>query len=118
MVHKHQWLRPDREFQPHDLPLPDAVDEFGDGIELQILTVFPSLMLQQTHNALAVRHMVPSGTWGAMDLPWTDPGFANDTPDMRRRRVGGETAESQSTRLSESAVRRFWQTYRAHMGMR
>lgn len=154
-VYKDQALRSDSEFRLHDPSLLDAVDEFGDGIQLQILTVFPSLVLQQTHNALAVRHMVPRGV-DAMDLHWTYLGFADDTVEMRRRRVkqgnlvgpagfismedgciggfvqrgvgtagdqasvvrmGGDTAESQPTRLTEAAVRGFWQTYRAHMGL-
>lgn len=154
-VYKDQALRSDSDFRLHDPSLLDAVDEFGDGIQLQILTVFPSLVLQQTHNALAVRHMVPRGV-DAMDLHWTYLGFADDTPELRRRRVkqgnlvgpagfismedgciggfvqravgtagdaasvvqmGGETAESQPTRLTEAAVRGFWQTYRTHMGI-
>jgi anthranilate 1,2-dioxygenase large subunit/terephthalate 1,2-dioxygenase oxygenase component alpha subunit len=154
-MYKDQALRSDSEFRLHDPSLLDAVDEFGDGIQLQILTVFPSLVLQQTHNALAVRHMVPRGVDG-MDLHWTYLGFADDTPEMRTRRLkqanlvgpagyismedgciggfvqratgtagdeasvvqmGGETAESQPTRLTEAAVRGFWQTYRAHMAI-
>src|SRR5205823_2366403 len=38
-----------------------AVDEFGDGIGLQILSVFPTVVLQQTRNSLAVRRLVPQG---------------------------------------------------------
>jgi phenylpropionate dioxygenase-like ring-hydroxylating dioxygenase large terminal subunit len=64
----------------------DAVDEFGDGIQLQILTVFPGFVLQQIHNSLAVRQVVPRGP-SAMDLHWTYLGFADDTPEMRRRRL-------------------------------
>jgi phenylpropionate dioxygenase-like ring-hydroxylating dioxygenase large terminal subunit len=69
-----------------DPSLLEAVDEFGDGIQLQILTVFPGFVLQQIHNALAVRQIVPRGP-GAMDLHWTYLGFADDTPEMRRRRL-------------------------------
>ncbi len=64
----------------------DPVDEFGDGIQLQILTVFPSFVLQQVHNCIAVRQMVPRGV-DAMDLHWTYLGFADDTPAMRTRRL-------------------------------
>ena len=31
--------------------------------------------------------------------------------------MGGESTESQPTRLTEAAVRGFWITYRAHMGI-
>jgi len=31
------------------------IDEFGDGIGLQILSVFPGFVLQQIRNCLAVR---------------------------------------------------------------
>jgi anthranilate 1,2-dioxygenase large subunit/terephthalate 1,2-dioxygenase oxygenase component alpha subunit len=36
-------------------------DEFGDGITLQILTVFPTLVLQQIQNSLVVRQVLPKG---------------------------------------------------------
>ena len=38
-----------------------SVDEFGDGIGLQILSVFPGFILQQIRNSLAVRRIVPHG---------------------------------------------------------
>jgi len=69
-----------------DPSLLDSVDEFGDGIQLQILTVFPNFVLQQIQNCLAVRQVLPRGT-GAMDLHWTYFGFADDTAEMRRRRL-------------------------------
>ena len=40
----------------------ESVDEFGDGIGLQILSCFPAFVLQQTRNSLAVRRIVPRGT--------------------------------------------------------
>ena len=63
-----------------------SVEEFGDHIQLQILSVFPGFILQQIHNCLAVRHVVPRGV-GKMDLVWTYFGFADDTPEMNRRRL-------------------------------
>ena len=62
------------------------MDEFGDGIKLQILTVFPNFVLQQIYNCLAVRQVLPKGP-GAMELHWTYFGFADDTPEMSRRRL-------------------------------
>jgi phenylpropionate dioxygenase-like ring-hydroxylating dioxygenase large terminal subunit len=69
-----------------DPSLLDAVDEFGDGIKVQILSVFPTFILQQIHNCLAVRQVLPRGAH-AMDLHWTYLGFVDDTPEMRRRRL-------------------------------
>ena len=154
-VYQDAALRSDSEFRLLDPSLLDAVEEFGDNIQLQILTVFPSLVLQQVHNCLAVRQIVPRGV-DAMDLHWTYIGFADDTKAMRTRRLkqanlvgpagyvsmedgciggfvqrgiaaagealsvvemGGATAESQPTRATETAVRGFWQTYRAYMGL-
>jgi phenylpropionate dioxygenase-like ring-hydroxylating dioxygenase large terminal subunit len=63
-----------------------SVDEFGDGIGLQILTVFPGFVLQQISNCLAVRQVLPKGP-SAMELHWTYLGFADDTDEMRRRRL-------------------------------
>ena len=69
-----------------DPSLLDSVDEFGDRVQLQILTVFPGFVLQQIHNCLAVRQILPRGV-GQMDLNWTYLGFADDTPEMRKRRL-------------------------------
>ena len=50
-AYKEQGTRSDNDgLHLRDMSFLDAVDEFGDGIQLQILTVFPSLVLQQTHN--------------------------------------------------------------------
>jgi anthranilate 1,2-dioxygenase large subunit/terephthalate 1,2-dioxygenase oxygenase component alpha subunit len=64
----------------------DGVDEFGDGIKLQILTIFPGFILQQIQNSLAVRQIVPRGLH-AMELHWTYIGFTDDSPEMHRRRL-------------------------------
>ena len=47
-----------------------SVDEFGDGIGLQILSVFPGFVLQQIRNSLAVRRIVPQGV-DRTELVWT-----------------------------------------------
>jgi len=64
----------------------DGVAEFGDDIKLQILTIFPSFVLQQIQNCLAVRQIVPKGL-ESMELHWTYIGFEDDTPEMHRRRL-------------------------------
>jgi anthranilate 1,2-dioxygenase large subunit/terephthalate 1,2-dioxygenase oxygenase component alpha subunit len=64
----------------------EAVDEFGDGIGLQILSVFPTFVLQQTRNSLAVRRLVPQGL-DRTELVWTCFGFTTDDDDMTERRL-------------------------------
>ena len=86
-VYKQQGIRSDNdEFRLHDPSFLDAVAEFGDDIQLQNVALFPATMLQQLHNSIAVRQTVPRGT-EEMDLNWTFLGFADDTPEMRRRRL-------------------------------
>ena len=86
-AYREQGLRSDHEgYRLMDPSLLDGVDEFGDGIKLQILTVFPNFVLQQISNCLAVRQVLPKGP-GAMELHWTYFGFADDTPEMHARRL-------------------------------
>ena len=86
-AYQEQGLRSEKQdFRLADPRILDAVDEFGDGIQLQILTVFPGFVLQQIHNCLAVRQILPKGV-DRMELNWTYFGFADDTPGMRQRRL-------------------------------
>jgi anthranilate 1,2-dioxygenase large subunit/terephthalate 1,2-dioxygenase oxygenase component alpha subunit len=62
------------------------VDEFGDGIGLQILSVFPGFVLQQIRNCLAVRRVVPQGL-DRTELVWTGFGFTDDDAAMTERRM-------------------------------
>jgi phenylpropionate dioxygenase-like ring-hydroxylating dioxygenase large terminal subunit len=64
----------------------EAVDEIGDGITLQILSVFPGFVLQQISNSLAVRQVIPKGP-GRSELLWTCFGYASDTEEMTERRL-------------------------------
>ena len=77
-------MRADKEgFQLQDPgSLLTSVAEFNDNIQLQIPSIFPGFILQQIHNAIAVRQIVPRGV-DSMDLNWTYLGFADDTPAMR-----------------------------------
>jgi phenylpropionate dioxygenase-like ring-hydroxylating dioxygenase large terminal subunit len=80
-------MRSDKQgFQLQDPTFMNAVAEFNDNINLQILSVFPGFVLQQIHNALAVRQLVPRGV-DSMDLNWTYLGFADDTPELRAMRL-------------------------------
>ena len=86
-AYRDQGIRTEKQdYKLADPRLLDTVDEFKDGIQLQILSVFPSFILQQIHNCLAVRQVVPRGV-DAMDLKWTYFGFADDPPDMTARRL-------------------------------
>jgi len=87
-AYKEQQIRTDQDgkFALADPSVLDSVEEFGDHIQLQILSVFPGFILQQIHNCLAVRQVVPRGV-GKMDLVWTYFGFEDDTPEMNRRRL-------------------------------
>jgi phenylpropionate dioxygenase-like ring-hydroxylating dioxygenase large terminal subunit len=86
-AYREQGLRSDHDgYRLADPSILDAVDEFGDGIKLQILTVFPNFVLQQIYNCLAVRQVLPKGP-DAMELHWTYLGFVDDSPEMRRRRL-------------------------------
>lgn len=85
------YARQDLRSENDDLSLEDlsflkTVDEVGDGINLQILSVFPGFVLQQIHNCIAVRHIVPRGV-GRTDLHWTYLGYVDDTPEMRELRL-------------------------------
>jgi anthranilate 1,2-dioxygenase large subunit/terephthalate 1,2-dioxygenase oxygenase component alpha subunit len=61
-------------------------DEFGDGISLQILTVFPTLVLQQIQNCLAVRQVLPKGL-ERTEIVWTYYGFEGDDPALAEMRL-------------------------------
>ena len=51
-----------------------------------MITLFPSLIIQQQVNSLSTRHIVPRGE-GEFDFVWTHFGFADDSPEMTRRRL-------------------------------
>jgi len=64
----------------------EEVDELGDGVAIQILSVFPTFVLHQIHNSLAVRQIVPKGAHRT-ELNWTYFGFASDDEAMTERRL-------------------------------
>ena len=51
-----------------------------------MITLFPSLIIQQQVNSLSTRHIVPRGA-GEFDFIWTHFGFADDTAEMTQRRL-------------------------------
>jgi anthranilate 1,2-dioxygenase large subunit/terephthalate 1,2-dioxygenase oxygenase component alpha subunit len=71
------------------LEVPDVlewVDEFGDGITIQILAAFPGFVLHQIMNSLAVRQVIPKGA-RRTELVWTLFGFADDDDGLTERRL-------------------------------
>ena len=61
-------------------------DEFGDGVGLSIMAVFPNAVFHQIGNSLAVRQIRPKGV-GEFELFWTFYGYADDDADMTAHRL-------------------------------
>jgi len=76
----------DDDFRLNDPSLLDAVDEHGDRVRQQIISVFPTFVMQRTQNVLAVRHFLPRGP-DKTDLHWIFLGYADDTRELRTRRL-------------------------------
>jgi salicylate 5-hydroxylase large subunit len=73
--------------QLNDDRLLDVVPEpWWNGPTVVMMTLFPSLVIQQQVNSLSTRHIQPAGP-GAFDFVWTHFGFADDAPEMTRRRL-------------------------------
>jgi salicylate 5-hydroxylase large subunit len=71
----------------NDLRVLDVVPEhWWNGPTVTMLTLFPSVIIQQQVNSVSTRHIVPRGP-GLFDFYWTHFGFEDDTPEMTRRRL-------------------------------
>jgi len=64
----------------------DVVKEFPGEETVGMITVFPSVILQQQVNSLTTRQIVPTGPVG-FDFHWTHWCYADDPPEMRLRRT-------------------------------
>src|SRR6516225_9213497 len=84
--YSEQNIRSDSEFKLADPSLLESFKEFPDSVTLQILSTFPTFVLQQIQNAIAVRQIVPRGV-DRTDLHWTLLGFAEDSPEQRLIRL-------------------------------
>jgi salicylate 5-hydroxylase large subunit len=73
-------------FTLRDPRLLEPVREFPGEATVVMQTVWPNLIVQQQSNTLATRQIVPIDA-GQFDLAWTFFGYADDTPEMRRRRL-------------------------------
>jgi anthranilate 1,2-dioxygenase large subunit len=151
--YSQQNIRSESGHRLEDMSVLKGTDEFGDGVTLQILSVFPGFVLQQIQNAIAVRQILPRRT-GETELNWIYLGFDDDTPELREMRLrqanlvgpagyvsmedgcvggfvqrgiegaeracsviemGGDTAESSESRVTEASIRGFWKAYRHAM---
>ena len=73
--------------QLHDDRLLDVVPEpWWGGPSVVMMTLFPSLIIQQQVNSLSTRHIQPVAP-GVFDFVWTHFGFADDDAAMTRRRL-------------------------------
>ncbi|MGA3001826.1 MAG: Rieske 2Fe-2S domain-containing protein [Acetobacteraceae bacterium] len=85
--HAYNGMRSvDDDFRLNDPSLLDAVDEHGDRVRQQIISVFPTFVMQRTQNVMAVRHFLPRGS-DTTDLHWIFLGYADDTQELRKRRL-------------------------------
>jgi len=73
-------------FALRDPRLLDPVREFPGEATVVMQTFWPNLIIQQQSNTLAVRQIIPISTQ-EFDLAWTFFGYADDTPEMRQRRL-------------------------------
>lgn len=73
-------------YRLEDTSLLQWTDEFGDGVSIQILTVYPTFVLHQIANSFATRQLIPNGP-GAADINWTYFGFADDDAAMTDLRL-------------------------------
>src|SRR5947208_15946178 len=87
--YNREGLRADSDPRLEDPSVIESVDEYGDSVSVQILTVFPSMILQQIRNTIAVRVIRPRAV-DRTELDWVHLGFDDDDDAMieRRRREG------------------------------
>jgi len=84
--YKTAALRSDTDLKLADNSIIESVDEYGDSISVQILTVFPNLVVQQIRNTIAVRVIRPRGV-ERTELEWVHLGFEGDDEQMTERRL-------------------------------
>lgn len=85
--YRDQGIRSDNQaYKLHDTSFLQGTDEIGDGITLQILSVFPGFVLGQVWNSFVVRQVLPKGV-DETELNWTYIGFAEDTSEERKARL-------------------------------
>ncbi|MEW6599282.1 MAG: Rieske 2Fe-2S domain-containing protein [Pseudomonadota bacterium] len=91
-------------FALEDMGVVTPFDEFGDGV-ISSLQLFPSVMVQQHANTLAIRNILPKSV-RETELSWTYYGYADDDEEMHRRRMkqGNLVGPSGYVSLEDSEV--------------
>ena len=84
--YQNEGLRSESKFRLQDPSVVESVDEYGDSISVQILTIFPAMVLQQVRNTIAVRVVRPRGV-DKTELEWIHLGFDSDDEAMTERRL-------------------------------
>ncbi len=62
------------------------LEPWWNGPTAVMMTLFPSVILQQQVNSVSTRHIQPDGH-GSFDFVWTHFGYEDDTPEMTERRL-------------------------------
>jgi salicylate 5-hydroxylase large subunit len=75
-----------QDFALADKRLIDPVREFPGDATVAMQTLWPNIIIQQQSNSFAMRQLVPVDP-GTFDLSWTFFGYADDTPELRERRL-------------------------------
>ncbi|MET7992136.1 Rieske 2Fe-2S domain-containing protein [Amycolatopsis sp. NPDC005232] len=70
----------------HDMEVLRSRDEFDEPITNHIQTIFPSLVVQQIHNTMALRQLLPKGP-GEFELVFHYFGYSDDDEELRAMRV-------------------------------
>lgn len=73
-------------FQLEDPELLGQIKEFDELTTNHIQPIFPQLVIQQIHNTLVARQLLPKGP-GNFELVFHFFGYADDTPEMRELRL-------------------------------
>ncbi|MDN0074333.1 aromatic ring-hydroxylating dioxygenase subunit alpha [Crenobacter sp. SG2303] len=63
-----------------------VVEPWWNGPTAVMMTLFPSVIIQQQVNSVSTRHIQPNGH-DSFDFVWTHFGFEDDTPEMTQRRL-------------------------------
>lgn len=85
-AYKEAAMRPESDFRLQDPSVVESVDEYGDEVSVQILSIFPGTVLQQIRNTIAIRVIRPRGV-DKTELEWIHLGFDGDAEAMTERRL-------------------------------
>jgi anthranilate 1,2-dioxygenase large subunit len=86
-AYKAQQIRSyDEGFRLEDPSVLGMVKEYDEPATNHIQPIFPQLVIQQIHNTLVARQLLPKGP-DAFELVFHFFGYADDTPELRRLRI-------------------------------